>query len=53
MIDGAVLVQMSPPKDIQTFGEYSEEFAQSIVMEIERSQLTRIDMVFQRYFQKV
>ena len=41
---------MSPPKDIQTFGEYSREFAQSIVKEIERSQLTRVDVVFDRYF---
>ena len=50
VIDGAVLVQMSPPKDIQTFGEYSREFAQSIVKEIERSQLIRVDVVFDRYF---
>ena len=29
-IDGAVLVQMTPPRDVQTFGEYSKVFAHSI-----------------------
>ena len=50
VIDGAELIQMSPPKEIQTFGEYSRKFAQSIVKEIERSQLTRVDAVFDMYF---
>lgn len=49
VIDGAVLVQMTPPRDVQTFGEYSKEFAQRIVKEMERSQLTRVDVVFDRY----
>ena len=30
VIDGAVLVQMMPPKNVKTFGEYSKEFAQTI-----------------------
>ena len=49
VIDGAVLVQMMPPKNVKTFGEYSKEFAQTIYKEIERSQLTRVDVTFDRY----
>eukprot|EP00112_Aurelia_sp_Birch-Aquarium-sp1_P001921 Seg1210.6 transcript_id=Seg1210.6/GoldUCD/mRNA.D3Y31 product="hypothetical protein" protein_id=Seg1210.6/GoldUCD/D3Y31 len=40
---------MTPPRDVQTFGEYSKVFADSIFKEMERSQLTRVDVIFDRY----
>ncbi len=50
IIDGAAAVQMRAHKQVKTFGEYSLSiFRNTVVREIEAHDLTRIDVVFDRY----
>ena len=50
VVDGAALVQMTPPGDEKTFGDYAKSFAAKIMRELRGITLERIDIVFDRYF---
>ena len=50
IIDGAALVQMLPPGPAKTFGQYAHNFAEYIGKRMKSEGLSRIDVVFDRYF---
>ena len=50
VVDGAALVQMTPPGDAKTFGDYAKSFAAKVIKELRGITLERIDVVFDRYF---
>ena len=52
IVDGAALVQMTPPQDVKTFGDYAKTFSEKVRKELKDADLTRIDIVFDRYFKQ-
>ena len=50
ILDGAAIVQMTPPESATTFGQYAQVFAENILKELKSDTLRRIDVVFDRYF---
>ena len=53
VIDGAALVQMIPPRESATFGDYCRnEFTAHLLSKVRRSSITRLDIVFDVYREK-
>ena len=51
VIDGAVAVQMVKPVNVETFGDYARyNFIPYIKKNFQNEKVTRIDLVFDRYF---
>ena len=51
ILDGAAVVQMTPPGPAKTFGQYGEMFAANIQQELRRQEhLRRVDVIFDGYF---
>ena len=51
VIDGAVVVQMIKPVNVETFGDYARyNFIPYIKKNFQNEKVTRIDLVFDRYF---
>lgn len=52
IVDGAVLVQMTPPRDVKTFGYYAKTLSEKVRKGSNDADLTRINIVFDRYFKQ-
>ena len=53
VIDGAALVQMIPPRESATFGDYCRnELTSQLLSKVRRSSITRLDIVFDFYREK-
>ena len=50
VIDGAAIVQSLKPSLSKTFGEYANEFKGSVLRPLKEESVTRVDVVFDRYF---
>ena len=53
VMDGAALVQMSKPGDSKSFGQYaSKVFVDRVLRTINKDNVERVDVVFDRYFKQ-